>query len=170
MKTVLTIMIALFTVATTLGQKVVKKETIVITDTQDGDTENTIVELSKKLQESIDDNDSLSKKDIKILKELLTAIGDNTHKESDHKVIIKKGDASSASFSYAVTIDADGEITTHKGGKDIDIEELKEKLEGVSEIIHDSDDVKVIIKKLGDSNIIIEEKEEKKTKKKTNNN
>ncbi len=168
MKTVLTIMIALFTVATTLGQKIVKKETIVITDTQDGDTENTIVELSKKLQESIDDNDSLSKKDIKILKELLTAIGDNAHKESDQKVIVKTGDASSASFSYAVTIDSDGEITTHKGGKevDIDIEELKEKLEGASKIIHDSDDVKVIIKKLGDSNIIIEEKEEKKTKKK----
>lgn len=166
MKTVLTVMIALFTVATTLGQKIVKKETIVITDTQDGDTENTIVELSKKLQESIDDNDSLNKKDIKVLKELLAAIGDNVSEHSDHKVIVKKGDATSSSFSYAISIDSDGEVTTHEGGKEINIEELKEKLKEVSEVIHDSEDIKVIIKKLGDGDIIIEEKEEKKTKKK----
>lgn len=167
MKIVLTIMIALFTVATTLGQKVVKKETIILTDTQDGDTEKTIVELSKKLQASIGDTDSLSKEDIKTLKKLLEVIVENKGSDGDkHKVVVKTGDASSASFSYAVTIDSDGEITTHKGGKEIHIEELKEKLEGMSEIIHDSEDVKVIIKKFGDGDIIIEEKEEKKTKKK----
>ena len=167
MKIVVIIIVALFTVATTLGQAVVKKETIILTDTQDGDAEKTIVELSKKLQASIDDNDSLSKKDIKILKELLTTIHDNVSTHNDHKVVIKKGDHSSSSFSYAITIDSDGEVTTHKGGKEINVEELKEKLKGVSEIIHDSEDVKVIIKKLGSDDIIIEE--EIKKEKKGNN-
>lgn len=167
MKTVLTIMIALFTVVTALGQTVVKKETSILTDTQKEDFKQTIVELSKKLQTSIDDKESLSKGDIKDLKQLLTAIADNIDENKNHsKVTIRKGDSSeNTSISYAISIDSDGEIKTGKSIKEIDITELKEKLKEVSEVIHESENIKVIIKTLGDSDIIIEEeKEEEKEK------
>ncbi|MEP0264995.1 hypothetical protein [Dokdonia sp.] len=167
MKTVLTIMIALFTVITALGQTVVKKETIILTDTQEDDFKQTIVDLSKKLQASLNDDESLNKGDIKDLKQLLTAIADNLDEnENHHKVIIRKGDSSeNTSISYAISIDSDGEIKTGESIKEIDITELKEKLKEVSEVVHESENLKVIIKKLGDSDIIIKEEEKEKTKK-----
>jgi hypothetical protein len=167
MKTVLTIMIALFTVVTALGQTVVKKETIILTDTQKDDFKQTIIDLSKKLQASIGDKESLNKGDIKDLKQLLTAIADNLDEHENHsKVIIRNGDSSeNTSISYAISIDSDGKIKTGDTIKEIDITELKEKLKEVSEVVHESENLKVIIKKLGDSEIIIEEeKEEKKEK------
>ncbi len=165
MKTLLTIMIAVFSIATTLGQTVVKKEIITLTGTQKGDAEKIIVELSKKLQKSIGDTDSLSKDDIKTLKELLTKITDTIDEDNNSKVTIKKeGSSKNSSISYSISLDSDEGVEI-LDLEDIDIEVIKEKLKDVSEDIHDSENIKMTIKTLSNNKVIIEEKEEKENKK-----
>ena len=69
------------------------------------------------------------------------------------------------SISYAFSIDSDDEKETIEGIKDLDLSELKEKLNKLSISISESDAIQLLVKKLKEKEMIMvketEEKEEK---------
>lgn len=168
MKTVLTIITALCITTASFAQTVVKKEMIIeVSDQEKERMQDVILNLSKKLSASLEERQTLNKKDISTLTELLEAI-DETHKGEDrHKEIIVKSSNPSekTSISYAFKIDSDGEIETLEGTEELDLDGLKEKLTELSISISDSDAIKVLVEKLKEKHTVIvkeiKEKEEK---------
>ncbi|WP_299208871.1 hypothetical protein [uncultured Dokdonia sp.] len=171
MKTLITMIVTLCITATTFAQTVTEKETIINISPKERkqiqEVKELILDLSENLSTSLQEKEALSKNDIDTLKKLLEAIDEKYEGQKLHKEIVIKTDdpSKNMSISYAFSIDSDDEKETIEGIKDLDLSELKEKLNKLSISISESDAIQLLVKKLKEKEMIMvketEEKEEK---------
>ncbi len=172
MKTLCTIIIALCITATTFAQTHTEKETSIKLTKEERiqieEVKDVILDLSKSLEASLEEKNALNQNDIVTLKKLLEAINEKHEGQKLQKEVVLKVDDPSkkTSISYAFSINRDGKTETINSIEGIDMAQLEEKLSKLSISLSESDDIKLLVKKLNEKALVIyDEIEEKKGKK-----
>jgi len=171
MKTLCTTIIALCITATTFAQTVTKQKTIIEISPEERaqiqEVKDVILDLSKSLEASLEEKNALNQNDITTLKKLLEAINEEHEGQKLSKEVVLKVDDPSekTSISYAFSINRGGKTETINSIESIDMSQFEDKLSKLSISLSESDDIKLLVKRLNEkASIIYKEIEEKKEK------